>query len=142
MPGLGPGTPFFLPLTAGGGASELLSVAAGSAPGAGVPFVSDASGAGALMRGVEAGAGEAVGDGSEVSSDSGLNFLSRWGANRRMTVLLGLTDDLADGFCDGVVAIVVDVVDGLGTTTWIAPVVGRVAGFVSSDLCGGPVAGL
>lgn len=107
-----------------------------------MPFVSDASGAGALMRGVEVGAGEAVGDGSEASSDSGLNFLSRWGANRRMTVLLGLTDDLADGFCDGVVAIVVDVVDGLGTTTWIAPVVGCVAGFVSSDLCGGSVAGL
>jgi hypothetical protein len=48
--------------------------------------------------------------------------------------LLGLTDDLAEGFCDGVVAIVVDVKGGLGTTTWIAPVVGRVAGFVSSDL--------
>jgi hypothetical protein len=47
---------------------------------------------------------------------------------------LGLTDDLADGFCDGVVAIVVDVEDGSGTTTWIAPVVGRVAGFVLSDL--------
>jgi hypothetical protein len=77
VPGLGPGTPFFLPLTAGGGASELLSVAAASAPGAGVPFVSDASGAGALIRGVETGAGEAVGDGSEASSDSGLNFLSR-----------------------------------------------------------------
>ena len=107
-----------------------------------MPFVSDASGAGALMRGVEVGAGEAVGDGSEASSDSGLNFLSRWGANRRMTVLLGLTDDLADGFCDGVVAIVVDVVDGLWTTTWLAPVVGCVAGFVSSDLCGGLVAGL
>ena len=59
-----------------------------------------------------------------------------------MTVLLGLTEDLAEGFCDGVVAIVVDVVDGLGTTTWIAPVVGCVAGFVSSDLCGGSVAGL
>ena len=56
-----------------------------------------------------------------------------------MTVLLGLTEDLAEGFCDGVVAIVVDVEDGLEATTWIAPVVGRVAGFVSSDLCGGPV---
>jgi hypothetical protein len=109
VPGLGPGTPFFLPLAAGGGASELLSVAVASTPGAGVPFVSDASGAGALMRGVEAGAGEAVGDGSETSSDSGLNFLSKWGAKRRTTVLLGLRDDLADGFCDGVVAIVVDV---------------------------------
>lgn len=139
MPGLGPGTPFFLPLAAGGGASELLSVAVASVPGAGVPFVSDASGAGALMRGVEAGAGEAVGDGSETSSDSGLNFLSKWGAKRRTTVLLGLRDDLADGFCDGVVAIVVDVEGWLGTTTWIAPVDGRVGGFVSTDLCGGSV---
>jgi hypothetical protein len=54
-----------------------------------------------------------------------------------MTVLLGLTEDLAEGFCDGVVAIVVDGEDGLGATTWIAPVVGRVAGFVLSDLWAG-----
>lgn len=77
MPGLGPGTPFFLPLAAGGGANELLSVAVASVPGAGVPFVSEASGAGTLMRGVEAGAGEAVAEGSEVSSDGEVNFLSR-----------------------------------------------------------------
>ena len=56
-----------------------------------------------------------------------------------MTVLLGLTADLAEGFCDGVVAIAVDVQGGLGATTWIAPVAGRVAGFVSSDLGGGSV---
>jgi hypothetical protein len=68
-----------------------------------------------------------------------LNFLSKWGAKRRTTVLLGLRDDLADGFCDGVVAIAVDVEGWLGTTTWIAPVEGRVGGFVSSDLCGGLV---
>lgn len=59
-----------------------------------------------------------------------------------MTVLLGLRDDLADGFCDGVVAIVMDVGDWLRATTWIAPVVGGAAGFVSSDLGGVSVAGL
>lgn len=117
-----------------GGANELLSVAAASVPGAGVPFVSEASGAGALMMGVEAGAGEAVADGSEASSDGEMTFLSRWGAKRRMTILLGLRDNLADGLCDGVVAIVMDVGDWLGATTWIAPVVGGAAGFVSSDL--------
>ena len=110
VPGLGPGTPFLLPLVAGGGARELLSVAVASVPGTGVPLVSEASGAGALMRGVEAGAGEAVGDGSETSSDSGLNFFNRWGAIRRTTSLFGLTDDLAEAFCEGVVAIV----DGMG----------------------------
>lgn len=138
VPGLGPGTPFLLPLVAGGGARELLSVAVASVPGTGVPLVSEASGAGALMRGVEAGAGEAVGDGSETSSDSGLNFFNRWGAIRRTTSLFGLTDDLAEAFCEGVVAIV----DGrqvggsgkLEATTWIAPVVGGVA--LSRWICG------
>jgi hypothetical protein len=86
------------------------------------------------MMGVEDGAGEAVADGSEASSDGEVNFLSRWGAKRRTTVLLGLRDDLADGFCDGVVAILMDVSSWLGATAWIAPVVGGAAGFVSSDL--------
>ena len=144
VPGLGPGTPFLLPLVAGGGARELLSVAVASVPGTGVPFVSEASGAGALMRGVEAGAGEAVGDGSETSSDSGLNFFNRWGAIRRTTSLFGLTDDLAEAFCEGVVAIV----DGMGGG-WVGKAGGddldcarrRRCGFVSMDLWCGLFAG-
>jgi hypothetical protein len=75
-------------------------VAGGSALGPGVPFDSEASGAGALMTGVDVGAGEAVGEGSEMSWVGGLNLFSRWGARRRMTILLDLLLllDLAEDF--------------------------------------------
>lgn len=103
MPGLGPGTPFRLPLVAGGGASELLSVAAASAPGAGVSFDSEvASAAGALIMGVETGAGEAVGDDSDLSS----NLASSRDARRRTTVLDCFVAVLAVDLDEGVVAMV------------------------------------